>query len=257
MTMGDGIMKNNDKVYLGSWLTRPDHAITEVMAKSGYFSWLTIDIEHSTISINQVEEMIRIIQLSKVEAYVRISENDSVIIKRVLDAGADGIIVPMVNSAGDVKKAIDACFYPPRGNRGVGLARAQNYNPIGFQEYKKISEPKTKVIIQIEHIDAVRHIDEIFSVDGVYGYFIGPYDLSASLGKAGDFMCKEVIDALEVVKESGIKHGVKSGYHVIEPDPQEMFNKKEEGYKIIGVSLDMLFLLRGIELAFKPEGENE
>lgn len=248
-------MKNDDRVYFGSWLTRPDHAITEVMAKSGYFSWLTIDIEHSTISINQVEEMMRIIQLSKVEAYVRLSKNDSTLIKRVLDAGADGIIVPMVNSAGDVNKAMDACFYPPRGNRGVGLARAQNYGT-EFHEYRRVSESKTKVIIQIEHIDAVRHIDKIFSVDGIYGYFIGPYDLSASLGKAGDFKCEEVIDALEVVKESGIKHGVRPGYHVIEPDLQEVLNKKKEGYKIIGVSLDMLFLLRGMDLAFKPEGRN-
>lgn len=241
---------DNDKVYFGSWLTRPDQAIVEVMAKSGYFSWLAIDIEHSPISINQIEEMIRIIQLSQLEAYVRLSKNDSTLIKRVLDAGADGIIVPMVNSAEDAKKAIDACFYPPRGNRGVGLARAQNYGT-GFHEYRRISEPKTKVIIQIEHIDAVRHIDEIFSVEGIYSYFIGPYDLSASLGKPGDFECKEVSRALEVVKESGVKHQIKAGYHVVEPDPQEVLNKKKEGYKIIGVSLDMLFLLRGMDLAFK------
>lgn len=243
-------MKNNDGVYFGSWLTRPDPAIAEVMAKSGYFSWLTIDIEHSPISINQVEDMIRIIQLCKVEAYVRLSKNDSTLIKRVLDMGADGIIVPKVNSANDAKKAIDACFYPPKGNRGVGLARAQNYGT-GFHEYRKLSESKTKVIIQIEHADAVRNIDEIFSVDGIYGYFIGPYDLSASFGKAGDFTSKKVIDVLRLVKESGIRNRVKPGYHVIEPDPREVIEKKKEGYKIIGVSLDMLFLLRGIDLAFK------
>lgn len=243
-------MENDDKVYFGSWLTRPDHAIVEVMAKSSYFSWLTIDIEHSPISIHQVEEMIRIVQLHKIEAYVRLSENDSTLIKRVLDAGANGIIVPKVNSADDAKKAIDACFYPPKGNRGVGLARAQNYGT-KFQEYKKLSEPKTKVIVQIENADAVKNIDEIFSVDGIYGYFIGPYDLSASLGKAGDFSSKKVIDALRLVKESGIKHKVKPGYHVIEPNMNEVLNKKKEGYKIIGVSLDMLFLLRGMDLAFK------
>jgi len=219
-------MKNDDEVYLGSWLTRPEPAIVEVMAKSGYFSWLTIDIEHSTISISQVEQMLRIIQLSKIEAYVRLSKNDSTLIKRFLDAGADGIIVPMVNSADDVKKAIDACFYPPRGNRGVGLGRAQNYG-LAFDEYRRISELKTKVIIQIEHIDAVIQVDEIFSVDGIYGYFVGPYDLSASLGKAGDFKSKEVTDALEVIKESGIKHSVKLGYHVVEPDPQEILNKRK------------------------------
>ena len=244
-------MENNNKVYLGGWLTRPNKSITEVMAKSRYFDWLAIDIEHNPISINQVEDMIRIIQLSNIEAYVRLSENNPALIKQVLDAGADGIIVPMVNSIDDVKKAKDACFYPPRGKRGVGLARAQNYNPAGFQEYRRISEPKIKIIIQIEDIDAVKHIDEIFSVNGIYGYFIGQYDLSASLGKPGDFKCKEVIEALKIVKEAGIKHRIRAGYHVIEPDPQEVLNKKKEGYKIIAVSTDMLFLLRGMELVFK------
>lgn len=243
-------MKNNDDVYYGSWLTRPDPAIAEVMAKSGFFSWLTIDIEHSTISINQVEDLIRIIQLSKIEAYVRLSKNDFTLIKRVLDAGANGIIVPSVNSAKDAKKAIDACFYPPKGSRGVGLARAQNYGT-RFKEYRKNLERKTKIIIQIEHAEAVENIDEIFSVKGIYGYFIGPYDLSASIGEAGDFNSKKVIDALKSVKESGIKRGVKPGYHVIEPDPQEVIKKTKEGYKIIGVSLDMLFLLRGMGAAFK------
>ncbi|MBZ9577539.1 2,4-dihydroxyhept-2-ene-1,7-dioic acid aldolase [Patescibacteria group bacterium] len=244
-------MGNNNEVYVGGWLTRPNNAITEVMAKSGYFDWLAIDIEHNPISINQVEDMIRIIQLSNVEAFVRLSENNPTLIKRVLDAGADGIIVPMVNSADDVKKAKDACFYPSRGKRGVGLSRAQNYNPSGLQKYIKDKEPKTKIIIQIEHIDAVKQINEIFSVKGVFGYFIGPYDLSASLGKPGDFKCKEVIEALKIVKQAGIKYQIRAGYHVIEPDPQEVLNKKKEGYKIIAVSTDMLFFLRGLELAFK------
>jgi len=243
--------ENNNKVYLGGWLTQPNKATTEVMAKSGYFDWLAIDIEHNPISINQVEDMIRIIQLSNIEAYVRLSENNPVLIKRVLDAGADGIIVPMVNSAEDVKKAIDACFYPPRGKRGVGLARAQNYSPLGLQEYKRISEPKIKIIIQIEHINAVKQIDEIFSIQGIFGYFIGPYDLSASLGKPGDFRCKEVLEALNIVKQAGINHRIRAGYHVIEPNPQEVLNKKKQGYKIIAVSTDMLFFLKGLELAFK------
>jgi len=243
--------ENNNKVYLGGWLTRQNNAVTEIMAKSGYFDWLAIDIEHNPISINQVEDMIRIIQFSNIEAYVRLSENNPVLIKRVLDAGADGIIVPMINSVDDVKKAIDACFYPPRGKRGVGLARAQNYSPSGFQEYKRISEPKIKIIIQIEHIDALKQIDEIFSVKDIFGYFIGPYDLSASLGKPGDFKCKEVLEALKTVKEAGIRHQIRAGYHVIEPDPQEVENKKKQGYKIIAVSTDMLFFLKGLKLAFK------
>ena len=241
-------MKKIHRDYLGTWLTRPDYAITESIAKSGYFSWLTIDMEHSTISINQMENMIRIIQLSNVESYVRLSNNDPILIKRVLDAGANGIIVPMVNTVEDIKNALDACFYPPKGKRGVGLARAQNYG-INFNGYIEKIEPKTKVIAQIEHINAVKNIDKIFSVEGIYGYFIGPYDLSASIGKPGAYNEKKIIESLEIVKKAGIKHGIKAGYHVIEPNFEEVLKKRKEGYDIIGVSLDMLFLLRGLDSA--------
>lgn len=243
-------MKEKKDVNFGSWITRPDPAIAEVMAKSGYFSWLTVDIEHSPISINQAEDLIRIIQLSGIEAYVRLSKNDSTLIKRVLDAGADGIIVPSVNTYNDAKKAVDACFYSPRGNRGVGLARVQNYGT-KFQEYKKTTMQETKVIVQIEHAEAVENIDEIFSVKGIYGYFIGPYDLSASLGEVGNFTSTKVINALNVVKSAGLKKGIRPGYHVIEPDSKEVIKRKDEGYKIIGVSLDMLFLIRDLDIVFK------
>lgn len=237
------------KLYLGSWLTRPDLGITEIMAKSDYFDWLTIDIEHSVISLSQMEDMIRVIQPHNIDALVRLTDNDPVLIKRVLDAGADGIIVPMVNSAVDVKKAIDACFYPPKGIRGVGLARAQNYGP-DFNKYKEEKQKNIKIIIQIEHKKAVENIKEIFAEKNIYGYFVGPYDLSASLGKAGEFEDKEVLENLERIKSAGIKYGIRSGYHVIEPDKNLINRKKSEGYSIIGVSLDMLFLHRGLELAF-------
>ncbi|MCF7894495.1 MAG: 2,4-dihydroxyhept-2-ene-1,7-dioic acid aldolase [Candidatus Omnitrophica bacterium] len=237
------------QTYLGSWLTRPDLGITEIMAKSGYFDWLTIDLEHSVISLSQMEDMVRIIQANNIDALVRLTENDPILIKRVLDAGVNGIIVPMVNSATDVKKAVNACFYPPKGVRGVGLARAQNYG-LGFKEYKERKQNKIKIIIQIEHVKAVDNIEEIFAEKNIYGYFVGPYDLSASLGKAGEFEDKKVLESLERVKAAGIKYGIMSGYHVIEPDKDLIKRKKSEGYTIIGISLDMLFLHRGLGKAF-------
>ena len=241
----------NDEVKYGSWLTKPYNAIVEVIAKTGYFEWLTIDIEHSTISINQVEDMMRVIQLSGLEAYVRLSKNDPVLIKRVLDAGADGIIVPMVNSVSDVERAINACFYPPKGKRGAGLARVHNYEPEGFKNYIKTKEKKTKIMVQIEHIDAVDNIDNIFANNDIYGYFIGPYDLSASMGKPGEYKSEDVINALETIKKSALKKGVKPGYHVIEPDRNEIINKKNEGYKLIAISTDMLFIIKGMKSCFK------
>src|SRR3990167_863010 len=123
----------NNKISIGSWITLAHPAIAEIMAKAG-FEWLVIDLEHSVITIREAEELIRVIALCGVKPYVRLTANDPNQIKRVMDAGAQGIIVPMVKSADDVKKAADAMFYPPKGTRGVGLARAQNYGA-GFDKY--------------------------------------------------------------------------------------------------------------------------
>lgn len=239
------------EISIGSWLTQPHCSIVEIMAKSNFFDWLTVDIEHSTITVNQMEDMIRIIQLVGLEAYVRLTKNDNALIKRVLDAGVNGIIVPMINTADDVERVVNASFYSPVGNRGCGLARAHNYCRSGFKEYLKNKEPKIKIMLQIEHINAVDEIDEIFSVSNVYGYFIGPYDLSASIGKPGDYTNKEVINAIEKIKKSGVKHNIKPGYHVVEPDFKEVEAKKKEGYKLIAVSTDMLFLIKGMKEALK------
>lgn len=242
-------MKNNDISY-GSWLTKPYNTIVEVISKSGFFQWLTIDIEHSTISLYQVEDMLRIIQLSGLEAYVRLSKNDPVLIKRILDAGADGIIVPMVNSISDVEKAVNACFYPPKGSRCAGLARVHNYEPQGFKNYIKTKEKDTKIMVQIEHIDAIDKIDDIFSSKDIYGYFIGPYDLSASMGKPGEYKSDDVVKVLDTIKKSAIKNGVRPGFHVVEPDYYQIENKKREGYRLLAISTDMLFLLKGMNSCF-------
>jgi len=242
-------MKKNKRPSFGTWLTRPDPAITELMASSVHFSWLTVDLEHSTIDLQQAENMIRIIQLCGKEAYVRLSQNDPVQIKWVLDAGADGIIVPMVNSRAEVLSALNALHYPPKGTRGVGLARAQRYG-LSFKHYRDAIEPKLKLFIQIEHKDAVECIDEIFSTGGLSGYFIGPYDLSASLGRPGDFGNTRLCRYLAAVKKAGERHGVPAGFHAVEPDAALIRGKIREGYALIAVSLEMLLLGRALEDLF-------
>jgi 2-dehydro-3-deoxyglucarate aldolase len=239
-----------DNLYFGSWLTRPDMGVVELMAKSGYFQWLVVDIEHNAFSMREIENLVRVIQLAGLESYVRLSENNHVLIKRVLDIGVDGIIIPMVNSKQDAFRAVNACLYKPQGVRGVGLSRVQNYSPEGFEKYMQTNK-QIKIIVQIEDCEAVKNIDDIFSVDGLFGYLIGPYDLSASIGMAGDFDAKQVLSMIEIVKKSAEKHGIPAGYHIIEPSQQEISNKIAEGYRIIVVSLDMLFLKRGIDSVFK------
>jgi len=228
------------EVTVGSWITLGHTAIAEMMATSG-FDWLVVDMEHSVITLDLAQELIRVIQLCGVTSLVRVGENDPNLIKRVMDAGAGGVIVPMVNTKKDVIDAVNAVKYPPVGTRGVGLARAQGYG-LRFDAYKKWVNKESVVIVQIEHIDAVRNLDDILGTDGVDAFIVGPYDLSASLGKPGDFESSDFTGALGTIKDLSVKHSAVPGFHVIPPDARMAAKKIREGYRFIGFSLDTMFL---------------
>ena len=227
-------------VTIGSWITLGHPAIAEIMADAG-FDWLVIDLEHSVITIGEAEELIRIVDLKGVTPLVRLSSNNSVQIKRVMDAGAHGVIVPMVCSAQDVRDVLSAVKYPPLGQRGVGLARAQGYGA-KFKEYNEWHREQTLVIAQIEHIDAVNNLDSIFDVPGLDGYIVGPYDLSGSMGIPGDFEAPEFLKALAQIKTIAIDHQMPGGVHLIEPDPDELEKLIHEGNRFIAYSLDIRML---------------
>jgi 2-dehydro-3-deoxyglucarate aldolase len=230
----------NNQLTIGSWITLGHTAIAEIMAKRG-FDWLTVDMEHSAITLSEAQSMIQTIELAGSVPLVRVGNNDANLIKRAMDAGAHGVIVPMVNKAEDAEKAVSAVKYPPVGTRGVGLARAQGYG-MDFENYKEWVEKESIVIVQIEHMDAVNHIDEIISTEGVDGFIVGPYDLSGSLGFPGQFENKEVIDALETVKDAARRNKITSGFHVVPPSPEQFKEKIDEGYKFLAYSLDTLLL---------------
>ncbi|WP_406671423.1 aldolase/citrate lyase family protein [Methanolobus sp. ZRKC4] len=225
---------------IGSWITLGHPAIAEIMAQSG-FDWLTVDMEHSAITLTEAQQLIQVIELSGCVPLVRVGSNDPNLIKRVMDAGSHGVIVPMVNSAKDAEAAVKAVKYPPVGTRGVGLARAQGYG-VDFENYKEWVEKESIVIVQIEHIDAVNNIEEILLTEGVDGFIIGPYDLSGSLGMPGDFNEPEVCEALEIVKKAAKKINIISGFHVVPPEPSQLKDKIGEGYRFLAYSLDSLFL---------------
>jgi 2-keto-3-deoxy-L-rhamnonate aldolase RhmA len=230
----------NDKFSLGSWITLNHPSVAEIMADAG-FDWLCIDMEHSVTDYFETQQLIMAIQSKGIKAFVRVGENNTRIIKRVLDAGADGIIVPSVNSAEEARKAVAALKYPPFGRRGVGLARAQNYG-FGFENYRDSASKEIKLIVQIEHIDAIRDLDAILQTDGVDGTFIGPYDLSGSLGKPGRWDEPDVKEALFIYEETVRKYDKWVGYHVIQPDYNLVIEKITKGYNFIAFSLDVLFL---------------
>jgi len=225
---------------IGSWITLNHFSIVEIMADAG-FDWLCVDLEHSVTDYFEAQQLIAIIQSKGIKAYVRVGENNNRIIKRVLDAGADGIIVPLVTTLEDAKKAIDAVKYPPFGKRGVGLARAQKYG-FGFEEYKNKVANKIKLIVQIEHIDAIPNLDHILQMEGIDGTFIGPYDLSGSMGKPGKYHDEDVEAILKEYEGIVRKYNKLIGYHVIDPDIKQVEEKIKEGYNFIAFSLDTIFL---------------
>lgn len=231
-------MGNN--VSIGSWITLNHSSIAEIMA-GACFDWLCVDMEHSVIDFAEAQQLIAAIQSKGVTSFVRVGENNARIIKRVLDAGADGIIVPMVCSRADAIKAVDAVKYPPVGKRGVGLARAQQYG-FGFEEYASGVNTKTKIIAQIEHIDAIKNLEAILSVEGIDGTIIGPYDLSGSLGKPGRYDDEDVKQAIREYEKVAKTHDKLIGFHVIQPDYSLVLDKIGQGYNFIAFSLDTLFL---------------
>ena len=230
----------NNELTIGSWVTIGHPSVVEIMASAG-FEWLTIDMEHSVITLDIAQTLISTIQGKNMKALVRVGENNDLLIKQAMDAGADGIIVPMVCSKSDAEKAVNAVQYPMIGKRGVGLARAQDYG-IGFNEYKDWLKNESVIIAQIEHKSAVNNLCDIVNVDGIDGIIIGPYDLSGSLGVPGDFEDQEFKDSIYQVETYCIKNNIPLGIHVINPDHDECVKRIKEGYTFIAFSLDFYFL---------------
>ena len=232
-------LKNN-QLTIGSWITIAHPSVIEIMANAG-FEWLVVDMEHTTTDLVTAQILIATIQAKGMKALVRVAKNEEVIIKKMLDAGADGIIVPMINNKNDALQAIDFAKYPPIGKRGVGLYRAQNYG-LGFDEYKKWVEEELVIIAQIEHIEAVENIEKIITTEGIDGVIIGPYDLSGSMGYPGEYHREDVAGAIQKVLDACKAHNFPSGFHVIESDPSNLLQRAKQGCTFLAYSLDFFFL---------------
>ena len=231
-------MKN--KASIGSWITIGHSSIVEVMADTG-FDWLCIDMEHTVIDFAKMQELIIAIQSKGLKAYVRIGENNSRIIKRVLDAGPDGIIIPNVKSALEARQAVNFFKYPPLGERGVGLARAQGYG-FDFDNYRDYKTKELKLIVQIEHINAIKELDLILQTDGIDGTFIGPYDLSGSLDKTGKLNDPKVLSAIDSYLQKAKNYNKLIGFHVVPIDHNLVVDKIKEGYNFIAFGFDAYFM---------------
>ena len=230
----------NNELTVGSWIMLGHPGIAEIFAKAG-LDWLTVDLEHTTISLDQAGELLRVIDLCGVFPMVRLTSLDPNQIKRLMDAGARGIIVPNVRRPEEAEQAVAATRYGPQGVRGVGLGKAQGYGP-GFRDYLHWQKDGPVVIVQIEDYKAVEQIEEILAVPGVDGFFVGPYDLSCSLGIPGEFENPLFLETMEKIRATGERLQRPSGVHLVEPSTEALQKAIQEGYRIIAYSVDTRIL---------------
>ena len=236
--MRNSLLKN--KLTLGTWIQIGHPAVVEILAHVGY-DWICVDMEHGSIDIETLTHLYLAIEANDVVPIARLPHNDSIWIRRSLDAGARGLIIPMVNSAQEIESAIRHAKYPPRGERGYGYSRANSFG-MDFEEYIAGANETIAIIAQIEHKKGIENIDSILQVEDLDGVFIGPLDLSGSYGKTGQFDSPEMREALQRYLEACKKHKKCAGIHIIRPDERSVQNAIDQGYRMIALGVDGVFL---------------
>jgi len=233
-------------VLVGTLITIPSAEVAEIMAGVG-LDWLFIDTEHSPFNAHGAQTILQAAG-QNCPCVVRVPANDDVWIKKALDIGADGIIAPQVNSAADAEAIVRMCKYPPDGTRGVGIGRAHQYG-LGFNQYMERANDETAVILQAETAQALENITEIVKVAGIDAIFIGPYDLSASLGKMGQLTDPEVKQAIQTIAEACKKAGVRLGIFGATAEAVEPFI--QHNFTLLAIGTDGLLMAQNAKEILK------
>jgi 2-dehydro-3-deoxyglucarate aldolase len=227
------------EAFIGAFICLPVPESAEIFAELG-FDWLILDTEHGPYDISTAQHMLQAVG-GRCPCVVRVPSTEEVWIKKALDIGADGVLVPLVNTPETAARAAAACRYAPEGVRGMGGARAHRYG-LGFSEYVARANRSIVTIIQAEHIAAVENIDAILRVPGIDAVFIGPYDLSASMGKPGRLQDPEVLAAVRTVRDAVLAAGLPLGIYCAEAAAARDYIR--QGFTLIGLSTDLNFLTR-------------
>jgi 2-keto-3-deoxy-L-rhamnonate aldolase RhmA len=229
-------LRRGDRL-LGTIVTLPCPSVTEILAGIG-FDWLFIDGEHGPL---ETPDILGVLQAAanRVACLVRVPQGNEVAIKKVLDLGADGVIVPQVNTAQLASDAVRFSRYAPRGVRGVGLARAHGYG-LAFESYMESANDSVSVVVQAEHVLAAENIESIVAVEGIDAVLLGPYDLSASLGQTGKLDHPAVVSAIDHITKVCQDARVPLGYFGVSAGAVKPF--MERGYTLIVAGVDTLLL---------------
>ncbi len=228
---------------LGGWIMIGHPVVAEVLAGEG-FDWLAVDMEHTATDIRTFQEIALALKGTSCDLLARLPCCDPHLAKLVLDAGATGIIVPSVNTPEQAQQAVAMAKFPPEGTRGASLCRATDFGR-NFETYYREHNQRVIVVVMLEHVDAVENVDAILQTPGIDATFIGPYDLSASLGKAGELNDPEVVAAQQRILGACRAHGVAAGIHVVPIDPQQVRQRVAEGFCFVACGLDTGMLIHG------------
>ena len=225
---------------LGLWITLEAPTISEIAVALG-FDWIVVDAEHGHLDFKEVLEHVRVTRHTATTALVRIQEIEQGLIKRVLDIGARGIIVPQVNSAAEVAQAVRFAKYPPWGIRGVGGERATGWG-MQLRSATRAANEETLVIPLMETVAAGEAIDAILDVPGVDAIYFGPADYSASAGHLGEWEGPGVAERLLQIKEKIRTHGKPCG--IMSTSVANALQRRDQGFQMIGVGSDTGLLIR-------------
>lgn len=232
---------SSDNPPLGVVVTFADPTVTEVLCSAGYdFVW--IDTEHTPLGRMEVSAHILAARSNCVAPFVRIPENSPAIAKPILDMGPAAVVFPQVNNAEEARRAVAACRYPPLGVRGFGPMRSNMYGRMDTAAYLEQSTQEPWVVVQIEHVDAVRNLPEICDVAGIGSLLVGPFDLSASIGKAGQTRGSEVRALMKEIASVAREKSVSFGAFALSSDPESIRMWKELGASWLTLDTDVSLL---------------
>lgn len=223
------------EAVVGSWLSVAHPTIAEVMGQAG-FDWLIVDMEHGIVGIEALHSLVLATYTTSASPLVRVPWNDPVIIKRALETGPMGILIPQVSSASEVRSAVSSARYPPQGVRGIGCQRAAGFGAF-FEEYLDQANEQLLIAVQIETVSALQNLPEILSVEGLDLIFIGANDLSASMGffnQPGHPRVQEAIDqVLRVARQAKVPVGLMAS------DADDAKRRIKQGFQFVGIGSDV------------------
>jgi 2-keto-3-deoxy-L-rhamnonate aldolase RhmA len=225
----------------GTVVSMLDAGVSEMLGYAG-FDFLWIDMEHTALTKADVLAHLIATSSGRTAGFVRVPWNDPVLVKPLLDMGPDGIIFPMIRTADDARLAVSACEYPPKGIRGCGPRRAVRYGMDDVAAYLRDDCRSCWKIIQIEHVDCVKNLDEIARVPGIDCWMIGPTDLSGSVGCLGREGAPEVQCLLDEIAEKAARHGVVLGAFTGD-DPGALSRWKARGVRLFTLGGDTGYLM--------------